>query len=177
MKLTLDHSSKIKNLFNKTDEVSSPFDIKAVGFSNVEHEIFHNNYLGQLKNWHSFADDQVSTAIVFYQSEDEASWYITDTFGSGDMQSLISEAIEFNQKYNLFKFYLTIPVDTAESFSLNNHEYDYFDEMIVQKKTRCHFSTIWQLLYHRTLPTNDTLVRCYYLKREYRKTINIGGSL
>lgn len=177
MKLTLAHSDNIKNLFTSSDSLDNQLDIASPGFINVSHEIFQTNYLGQLNNWHSFADENLTTAIVCYQSQDEASWYLTHKVGNGDITHLISEAIEYNQNCNLFKFYMIIPTTNLDTFSLGINEYDYFDEMIVPKKTRCYYSTIWQLLYQRVLPTEDTIVRCYYLKKEYRKTINIAGTL
>lgn len=175
MKLTIDNITDIKELFNRehllnyTPEIK--YDIANKTFTSLEHEIFANNYLGQLKNWHSFINDDKSSAIVCYQSEDEPSWYVTNIYGTEDINSLISEGVAYNESCGIYKFYIAIPVQDMVNFNLQLVNYDYFDEIFVKEKSRCFYNTFWQILYKRTLPEKDTIVRCYYLKSKNRTHI------
>lgn len=173
MKLTLDNIADISHLFNKENAFSytpeMQYDIAQENFVNLEHEVFATNYLGQLKNWHSFINNKKTSAVVCYQSEDEPSWYITNIYGTEDINQLISEAAAYNETCNLYKFYIVIPEQNLHNFKLELSNYDYFNEIFVKEKSRCYYTTFWQVLYKRTMPDKNTIVRCYYLKKEFRK--------
>jgi hypothetical protein len=175
MKLTLDNKTEIIKLFNKENAFSYSkeikFDITKEDFVSLEHEIFATNYLGQLKNWHSFINDNKTSSIVCYQSEDEPSWYLTNIYGTQDINSLIQEAVLYNESYNYYKFYVAIPIKDLNNFNVELENYEYFDEVFVKEKSRCFYTTFWQLLYRRTLPDKDTIIRCYYMKQSSRKFI------
>ena len=173
MKLTLDNFKDINHLFNKENAFSHTPEIKYEiandNFVSLDHEVFAKNYLGQLKNWHSFINNKKTSAVVCYQGEDDPSWYITNIYGTEDINDLITEAVVYNETCNLNKFYIVIPVQDLNNFDLQLVNYDYFDEIFVKEKTRCYYTTFWQVLYKRTIPNKDTIVRCYYLKEKFRK--------
>lgn len=183
MKLRLEHFNEIKKIFQEPkfmrcvpdSPLVDPFTEKT--FINTEHEIFCNNYLGQLKNWHSFVNNDFTCAVVFYQGEDEASWYVTDIYGTKDFEKIFQEIVDFNEKSNLYKFYILIPLELIDTFSINLERYDYFDEMIIKEKTKCFYTLIWQILFKRISPNKTSVVRCYFLKQSHRKHLPIAGNI
>ena len=186
MKLDRTHIDKICTLFEKTNDwrylPTSKFIEQNENFLNFEHEIFSNNFLGQLKNWHAFANDDFSSGLVLYQSTDEPAWFITDILGHGDLTEILTEAIKFNEKTGRFKFYVAIPTTltgTIEENTLNNiaNNYMFFDEGVTPAQTKNFYSTYWQVLYKRTMPSVDTLTRCYLLKNNFRQELPAIGSL
>jgi len=186
MKLDRTHIDKICPLFEKTNDWRYlpilNFVEENINFLNFEHEIFSNNFLGQLKNWHAFASNDFSSGLVLYQSADEPAWFITDILGHGDLIEILTEAIKFNEKTGRFKFYVTVPktfIGTIEENKLNviANNYIFFDEGVTPALTKNFYSTYWQVLYKRTMSSVDTLTRCYLLKNNYRQELPIMGSL
>ena len=96
---------------------------------------------------------------------------------------LLDEAINFHENEGRYKFYTLWSVKHSKllrrfAFSNDaNNRYDYFDECIVPAKTRCIYQNFWTILFNRILLPTDTVVRCTYLKKEYRKNTPIGGNL
>lgn len=185
MKLTIDHIDEIEELFKQKNcyrylpdyNPNLNSDVDSEKFYNFEHQIFVKNYLGQLKNWSSFANKTKTSGIVCFQSEDEPSWYITDIYGVDEIKSIILEAIEYHENLNLYKFYLVLPFELINEFSLELSYYDYFDEIVVEEKTKCFFTTFWQILYKRILPSKKSIVRCYFMKKEFRKNIPLMSNI
>jgi hypothetical protein len=186
MKLDTTHADKICTLFEKTNEwrylPTLNFVEKNANFLNFEHEIFSNNFLGKLKNWHAFANSDFSSGLVLYQSTDEPAWFITDILGHGDLTEILAEAIKFNEEAGRFKFYITVPkklIGTIGEHTLNNsaHTYTFFNEGVTPALTKNFYSTYWQVLYKRTMPSVDTVTRCYVLKNDFREKLPMIGSL
>ena len=186
MKLDTTHADKICTLFEKTNEwqylPKLNFVEENANFLNFEHEIFSNNFLGQLTNWHAFANNDFSSGLVLHQSTNEPAWFITDVLGHGDSTEILSEAIKFNEKTGKFKFYITIPktlIGTIKENTLNTsaNDYMFFNEGITPAQTKNFYSTYWQVLFKRTMPSVDTVTRCYVLKNDFREELPVIGSL
>jgi hypothetical protein len=91
--------------------------------------------------------------------------------------------IKFNEAEGLFKFYTLANVEHAKllrrwTFSpWANERYGYVDEYTVPAKTQCKYNLHWQILFNRVLIPVDTVVRCTYLKQEYRTQLPVAGNL
>lgn len=186
MKLNKIHVDKVYTLFEKTNSwrylPKSNFVEENANFLNFDHEIFSNNFLGQLKNWHAFSNDDFSSGLVLYQSTDEPAWFITDILGHGDLTNILTEAIEFNEQSERLKFYVAMPeslIDAGEENILNNSacNYVFFNEGLTPARTKNLYSTYWQVLYKRTMPLVNTITRCYSLKNDLRSKLPIIGNL
>lgn len=151
------------------------------------HSAFYETYLSGLKNFHAFgavANNTITGIITFYESIDEASWYCTGVRNSGNsvaIKKLLDTAMDYNEKNGRFKFYSLLAAKHARGwrkFMFSEEasvRYDYFDEFFVQSKHQCEFNLHWQILFNRTLVDDDTIVRCTFLKQQFRiKTYNAG---
>lgn len=151
---------------------------------------FCSYYLTDSRAYHAFAslqNNRVESVISMCQSYEDPCWFITgcyNVFGNpynvADTRDLISGAILYNEQQQLYKFFVTLPTNQetrrpTETLPVPVN-YDYFDEMVVPKQGKVFFNKYWFALFNRTLPTEDVLVRCYYLKQEYRGLPMIGGS-
>ena len=156
-----------------------------VGDTRANYQRFVDTYLADLTSYKSFGieqeDGSISSLISFYMSRDDASWYITDiktTDNRDDLRILIDSITAFNEESGRLKFYkLCNHTDIDQIDIFMNTRYDYIDECIVPAKTRCIYNNYWQILYNRMLPSNDTIVRCSFLKAKHRKLVPIGGNI
>jgi hypothetical protein len=152
---------------------------------NALYERFVETYLSGLTSYKALGIEQEDGSIIsfisFYTSRDDACWYITEIKSNDDrddMRKLIESAIAYNEGTGRFKFYSLCDKDDADFIDIVfNIRYDYVDECIVPAKTRCIYNNYWQILYNRMLPSNDTIVRCSFLKAKHRKLVPIGGNI
>lgn len=193
IKLNKIHINKIKHLFeipkfmgiDINQESFSTFDSS---FSEFYHQVFVETYLDNLQNYHAYGiedkEKNILGIISFYESDDDASWYGTGIRSTGNKQIvrlLLDAAIEHNEKNNRLKFYTLwsskhIRLLRKFAFSTKtNKRYDYFDEYIVNARNQCKFTLPWQILFNRTLLPVDTVVRCTFLKQQYRIISNAGN--
>lgn len=193
VKLTAEHKDSILYLWlNKKFMGADPekvYNAENTTFAKLTYEIFCGNYLSNLKNFHAYGyeqDGQIKALISFYESIDEPSWYYTLHRSSGDkklLTSVFDKVIEHNENNGRLKFYsLTNARQTKAMrkfhWSLyNNERYGYFDEYYVPSKTKCYYTDAWELLYKRVLMPEETIVRCNFLKQEYRHILPKGGNL
>lgn len=156
----------------------------------IYHAAFCTTYLTNLTTYHGFgAFDDVGNClgvISCYQSPDEPSWYGTQIRSNGDRQvarDLLDTMIKFNEAQGRYKFYTLWNAKHAKllrrfTFSVwANERYDYFDEILVPAKTKCLYLNYWHILFNRILLPNDTIIRCTFLKQQYRDTIPIAGNI
>lgn len=153
-------------------------------FDETQHEIFVKTYLSDLQNYHSYGaindDGFIESRIEFYESIDDASWYLLNTAGlSHVVINVLDKVIDHNEKKGRLKFYglfngrnQNIPLS-----NFNNERYDYFDEFFVTEKHQCQFTLPWQILYNRTLISSTTYLKCFFLKQEYRSNLYDAGRL
>lgn len=196
IKLGPEHSDKIKPLFKiKKFMGVDPADNYFVGtveftFDEMYHRAFIETYLSNLNNYHAYGAKDKRGKIVgiisFYESTDDASWYGTGIRNSGHPftnRDLLDAAIKHNEENGRYKFYTLWSTKHATAlrrlmFSKDaNERYDYFDEFYVDAKHQCKFNMPWQVLYNRTLLPAETVMRCTFLKQEYRTEIFNAGRL
>lgn len=159
-------------------------------FNKATYEIFCNNYLKNLKNFHAYGyiggDGQVQALISFYESVEEPAWYYTLYRSNGDnnlLRQVLDSVIEHNERNGRLKFYTLVHARHSRLLrrfhwsKYNNERYGYFDEFVVPPKTKCFWINHWELLYKRFLLPEDSIVRCNFLKQEHRKTLPIGGNI
>lgn len=171
IKLDNNHSDSIKHLFSD-DHI---------------YQIFCNNYLTDLKNYHAYgSSDELGvfkSVIGFYESNDEPAWYLITHAGTSrsHMRECMDKVIEHNELNGRNKFYSRIlkkheRIARNHSLSTKNKErYSYVDEYVVPSKTQCKYTLAWNILFARMLWQDDIIVRCSYLKPEFRIFHNGGG--
>ena len=151
-------------------------------------DFFAATYLSDLNNYHAYGaiDNGIVQAYIgFYESNDDAAWYWNHvrSFGNNMIKPVLDRVIEHNEGRGRLKFYSMFPKRYAKiyrrlAFSrYNNERYDYFDEFYVESRHQCKFNLPWQVLYNRTLAPVDTIVRCTFLKQNYRYNITNAGML
>lgn len=158
-------------------------------YTQFYHEAFCCSYLSGLNSYRSigyFRDNKLIGFLSFYISTDDPSWYGTQirSIGGKDVvRDLLDHAIKFNEDNGRLKFYTLWSVEHAKllrrfAFSdYNKKRYDYFDEYIVPKLHKPFYTSHWHILFNRVLLPIDTVVRCSFLKKEYRKDILLGGKI
>jgi hypothetical protein len=194
IKLTSDHTEQVKALFdhNKYMEVSindSAFEVKETTFNALTYDIFCETYLSDLTNFHSFGyleEGVIKALISFYESVEEPAWFLNTYRSIGNnhlLQDVLDAVIEYNEKNGRLKFFSLSHATHTKILhrflwsKYNDERYGYFDEFIVHAKDKCFYVNPWELLYKRLLLPEDSIVRCTYLKQEYRTTLPIGGNL
>jgi hypothetical protein len=155
----------------------------------VYHKGFCTTYLSGLSNYHAFGvfdGDNITGAIACYQSSDEPSWYGTQirSMNNKDVaRNLLDHMIKFNEEAGRFKFYTLWNAKHAKllrRFAFSDwadERYDYFDECLVPAKTKCVYTNHWQVLFNRILLPHDTIVRCTFLKQQYRNELPVAGNI
>jgi len=196
VKLDSSHADAVKNLFRSkkymgVDINSTSFNQNGNGeiFNATLYNIFCSNYLSDLNNFHAYGyleNDQIKALISFYESNEEPSWFYTIYRSSGNnnlLREVLDVVIDHNEKNGRLKFYtLTQSAHTRllrrfHWSKYNDERYGYFDEFLVPGKNKCFYVNPWELLYKRFLVPEDSIVRCNYLKQEYRTTLPIGGGI
>jgi hypothetical protein len=193
VKLNQSHADAVKNLFRNKKYMGLPlseFTQNPNAFNNRLYEIFCNNYLsGITKNFHAYGyiqDDQVESLISFYESTDEPAWYYTVYRSNGNnkfLKEVLDAVIQHNEIQGRLKFYTLTNVAHTKFLrkfhwsKFNNERYGYFDEFVVPEKHRCFYTNHWELLFKRFLIPADSIVRCNYLKQEYRLVLPVGGGI
>ena len=162
-------------------------DIKHLFPDKTVYQIFCNNYLTDLKNYHaygSYDDENVFKCVIgFYESNDEPAWYLINYAGNSrtHMRKCMDSAISHNELNGRNKFYSRIWKNyehLARNYSLssiNKERYTSVDEYIVPKNTQCKYTSTWNTLFCRTLWSDDIIIRCSYLKQHFRNFHNGGG--
>ena len=151
--------------------------------------MFCANYLSDLKNFHAYGyveDDQVRALISFYESVEEPAWYYTMYRSSGNndlLRPVLDQVIDHNESLGRLKFYTLVHERHSKLLrrfhwsKYNDERYGYFDEYLVPERFKCYYTNAWELLYKRMLLPEASIVRCNYLKQEYRTTLPQGGNL
>ena len=194
VKLTSEHAEQVRYIFDhnkymgiSVDDVS--FELKETNFNTLTYDIFCANYLSGLNNFHAYGyieDGVVKALISFYESVDEPAWYYTLYRSTGNnnlLRDVLDEVIKYNESNGRLKFYTLTHARHTRLLrrfhwsKYNNERYGYFDEFVVPAKNKCFYTNAWELLYKRFLVPEDSIVRCNYLKQEYRTTLPLGGNL
>lgn len=193
IKLTKKHTKAIKNLFMTPKHMGIKNLSEHSGmddFDEIQYSVFCDTYLSDLENFHAFGafDDKnkIIGAVSFYESNDEPSWYFTQYRSTNNgflIRDILDEIIKYNEANGRLKFY-TLVTDRYQRLlrrfgwsQFNNERYGYFDEYICPNKCKTFYNTHWEILYKRMLVPADTIIRCSYLKQEYRTQLPIGGNI
>jgi len=186
IKLDQSHRELCKDIFNHDKFMGLEVNEQV---NNVLYDRFCNTYLFDLKNFHCFAnviDEQIKALITFYESVDEPAWYYTLYRSMGDnnlLREVLDTVIEYNEKNGRLKFYTLVRSNHSKLLrrfhwsKYNNERYGYFDECLVPARHKSYYNNHWELLFKNILLPEDSVVRCNFLKQEYRKTLPIGGNL
>lgn len=163
---------------------------KQQAFNIVLYKIFCSNYLSDLQNFHAYGyveDNEIKAMISFYESTEEPAWYYTIYRSSGNnnlLREVLDKVIAHNEERGRFKFYTLVNKKHSKLLrrfhwsEYNDNRYGYFDEFIVPAKTKCFYTNSFELLFKRFLLPEDSVVRCNYLKQEYRpEELPIGGNI
>lgn len=194
VKLNESHIEAVRPLFTHKKymgvSITDPaFYMKDSSINQVTYDIFCNNYLSNLKNFHAYGyyeDNVVKALISFYESIDEPAWYYTIYRSLGNnnlLRDVLDRVIDHNEYNGRLKFYtLTHEKHTKllrrfHWSKYNNERYGYFDEYFVPAKAKVYYTNAWELLYKRMLVPEKSIVRCNFLKQEYRTILPQGGNL
>jgi hypothetical protein len=194
VKLNSNHIEQVKELFTNKRymglDVSEPsFIFEDTTLNKLTYDMFCSNYLSDLKNFHAYGyvqDDSVKALISFYESVEEPAWYYTIYRSSGDnnlLRSILDSVINHNEYNGRLKFYTLVHERHSKLLrrfhwsKYNDERYGYFDEYYVPDKFKCYYTNAWELLYKRLLLPETSIVRCNYLKQEYRTVLPQGGNL
>jgi hypothetical protein len=194
IKLNENHVDAIRPLFDTRKymgiDIKDPsYYLEGTTFNKLTYDIFCSNYLSDLKNFHSYGyyeDGIVKSLISFYESVEEPSWYYTIYRSLGNnnlLREVLDSVIEHNEKNGRLKFYTLTHAKHTKLLrrfhwsKYNDDRYGYFDEVMVPAKSKSYYTNHWELLYKRMLLPEDSIVRCNFLKQEYRTTLPVGGNL
>lgn len=197
LKLSSEHAEAIRPLFEEKKwmgaDRENEFFVNREVFQDVGdtyYNSFTNTYLTDLRTYHAYGSfdelGNVRALIAFHESNENAEWYWTHIRSNGGkdfVQPLLDAVIDHNEKNGRYKFYSMWNLKYRRIYrkfafsKYNSERYDSFDEYVVPAKTRCIYTMPWMVLYNRTLVPVDTVVRCTYLKREYRNDLGIAGNL
>lgn len=195
LKLDTTHSQQIWNLYNRSKymgvDVAGNWNSRPDLYNEFLFSVFKKTYLSGLNNFHAYGiiedDGTIPCVITFYDSSDEPAWYYTQCRSAGDLdklKQLFDGILEIQESKHRYKFYTLVNTKHAALLrrftysDYNDERYGYYDEFVVPAKTKCYYNNAWELLFKKVLLPVDTVVRCSYLKQEYRpKELPIGGSL
>jgi hypothetical protein len=198
IKLTSEHTEAVKPIFfnsNKYMGVSNPdpfFESEDMDLSLSEklYDMFCNTYLTGLISYHAYGafddDGNILAFSGFHESSQDPSWYYNMYRGNGDRKIsmyLLDKMIEHNEANGRLKFYTLVNkrhTKLLRRFSYserNNERYDYFDEILIPANHKCFYQKYWLTICRRALVPTDTVVRCSFLKQQYRTEIPIGGNI
>jgi hypothetical protein len=196
VKLDSSHRTAVAPLFANTKYMGVDIQVESFGagmdqFNRGTYEIFCNNYLRELKNFHAYGyldpeENTIKALISFYESVEEPAWYYTLYRSSGNnnlLREVLDAVIAHNERNSRLKFYTLVHARHSRLLRRfhwsqeNNQRYGYFDEFLVPSRTRCFWINHWELLYKRFILPEDSIVRCNFLKQEYRNTLPIGGNI
>lgn len=195
IKLNSSHADMIEPLFFENDKFMEEHSFKnsknQFETRFIQYKQFCDAYLTDLPHHHAYGiidDDEIHAFISFYESVDEPSWYFTMVRSNGEngpkfTEMLLDRVIEHNEANGRYKFYCAMNIRHANKritrkfgFSKSaNERYDFFDEYIVYKHTKCIHNLHFDILYNRSISDVDTVVRCTFLKREYRELKHAGN--
>jgi hypothetical protein len=153
----------------------------------TKREFFSSYYLSELDNLRTygyFVDDTVQVIISCYKSIMDTSWYLTHTFYNNIdlVPELLSYIINMFEGEGIYKFYNLVPkdsnaIDKLQWKLIDLERYIQVDECLLPAKTKSFHTSYWMILQERMLLDNDYIIRCNFLKPEYRSQLPLGGNI
>lgn len=177
------------HLFDKTSEqpkISLVY--KEDDFQQASYDAFCDAYLSDLRNFRALGSIEngiVTSMIAGFESPESPEWFWTNvrSMNRYAIKNVLDEAISYYESRGKLKFYSNFNLKYKNSYrrlvfsKYNAERYAAFDEYIVPAKTKCIHSLHWQILFNRVLVPVDCVVRCSYLKPEYRTVLPIAGNI
>jgi hypothetical protein len=193
-KLNNSHIEALRPIFTKgrymgTDLSTNHFMESDAEFLTIAYNAFCDTYLSDLSSYHAYGsieDNIVTSYVSFHESSDTPDWYGTQfrcITGKGNLQYVLDAVIKHNEANGRMKFFSLFNKKYTKGIrkfmfsDWANNRYDSFDEFIIPPRTRCVYQTHWQVLFNRTLVPVESIIRCTYLKPEYRIITPIAGFL
>jgi len=186
VKLTNEHNDMLKPIFSHSKYMGLE---TSQEHNDMLYDRFTNTYTFGLNNFHSYGyiqDNEIKALISFYESDEEPAWYYTLYRSMGDnklLSQVLDHVIEHNENKGRLKFYTlthTRHTRLLRRFhwsKYNDERYGYFDECLIPAKHKSIYTNHWELLFKRSLLPEDSIVRCNFLKQEYRQQLPLGGNL
>lgn len=191
--LTSKHKDSVQKLFMArkymgVDYNLKPFTEPEAKYMNLAYDNFCDTYLSDLNNYKAFGfiqDAEIKSYISFYESIESPEWYWTQvrSIDKTTVSLVLDQVAKYNELNGRLKFYSMFNSKYRRSYRKfafsdeMNLRYDYFDEFIIPEKTKCLFNLPWQILFNRTLVPVESIVRCTFLKQEFRSSLPILGNL
>lgn len=185
VKLDSSHSDMVEHLFFENQKYMEEEFKYNYEYRFIHYKQFCDSYLSDLPNHHAYGiieDDEVKTFISFYESVEEPSWYFTMVRSDGsngpkNTEYLLDKVVEHNENRGRYKFYCAMNkrhtnkrITRKFGFSKYVDErYDFFDEYLVEKHTMPPYNHHYEILFNRSLLPVDFVIRCTFLKQQYRK--------
>jgi hypothetical protein len=157
--------------------------------NNLYYLRFCQRFLFNLNSFHSYGyveNDEVKSLVGYYESDEEPAWYYLMGRSNGDqalLQKVLDKVLEVNENNGRCKFYSLVNCNHSKLLrklywsKYNSERYDFYDECFIPAKHKSIYTNHWELLFNRTLMEYDTVIRCNFLKQEYRNPIPLGGNL
>lgn len=194
IRLNYKHKEAVQDLFSLSNSRymgSGEFINQNPNWHNRMFEIFCDTYLSDLDHYHAFGafdetTNRIEAFISFYEDINEPSWFLTSgrSFGNNFLlKDILDVIMEYNESKGRLKFFTVanrrqMRLMRKLGFSERAQErYDYFDEYIINPREKPFYNDHWEILYRRRLLLVETVVRCTFLKKEYRTILPNGGNI
>ena len=184
LKLGPSHVDAVQQLFGKSPDTSTgDFNVNLLDFSC---ESFCDVYLAGRESFHAYGyideNGTLTSLISFYESDEEPSWYYTFGFTDPDndhLNEVLDAAINDNETTGRLKFYTKIHSRSRGSqwSDNNNTRYSFFDEYVIPSHGICFYDHHSLALFFDKMIPGELIVRCNFLKQEYREVLPLGGNL
>jgi hypothetical protein len=186
VKLNESHVNMVDSVFQLSKYMGLPVTPE---FNEILLDRFKNTYLCGLNKFHAYGyeqDGEIKALISFYESDEEPAWYYTlyRSLGNNELlRHVLDAVIAHNESLGRLKFYTLVHSSHSKLLrrfhwsKYNNERYDYFDECMIPSKNKSIYTNHWELLFKRALLTEDSIVRCNFLKQEYRTSLPLGGNI
>ena len=182
IKLGPQHTSSVSLIFgNSPDSSLGDFNVNLPDFSV---DSFCDVYLNNRESFHAYGhlneSGSLTSLISFYESDSEPSWYYTFGFTINDhLAEVLDEVIAHNENAGRLKFYTKINNrNRGLNWSIDNDKrYSFIDEYIVPSHGICFYHHHNQVLFFDKMIPGQLVVRCNFLKQEYRERLPMGGNL
>ena len=152
-----------------------------------QRQFFASMYIMELQNYRAygyFVEDTCLAIISCYKSTYDASWYLTHIFYKDItiVPELLSYCIKMFENEGIYKFYNLVPLNYNTFDKLHwkpsdLERYIQVDECKLLAKTKSFYNHYNFILQERILLSDDYIVRCNFLKPEYRTNIPLGGNI
>ena len=183
IKLDHFHITAVSKLFGAAPDTSQgDFNVNLLDFSC---EAFCDVYLSSRESFHAYGyiDEagRLTSLISFYESGEDPSWYYTFSFtlpGHDHLNEVLDAVIKHNETAGRLKFYTKIHsrIRGSQWSEYNDTRYSFFDEYKMPSHGVCFYDHHSLALFFDKMIPGRLIVRCNFLKQEYREPLPLGGN-